>query len=411
MAASVCTTFELDALRISVSAPRRPLTLAFTLLWFAGWAFVLLIATAALFLQPETDFANGAVWLGIWIAAGLPTGLGLLWAAGGKQEALVVSGPRLILQRRAVWFTRSRVLDTFAVRNLRVTRTPEGSGDRHAIRQFWTEAAGRVQFDCGRRTYGFGVTASDADAAAIVASVAARFPHMAAVDPEPEALEPLPRLRRWALVYVTFMLLLPVTLPIRMVVQDRATCFAGEAEPPDEPIERATLHGAGRVYLVPLDGFAPDKANALADHYRREFGTPIDVAPAVTGPPDAYNPARRQSSAAALLAALQRLYPSEGAVVIGLTESDIYIPGVNWRYAFSYRQQGRLAVVSTARMHRGCLGLIRASEARQLARLRKMVGKNIGVMYYRLPLSRDRKSLLYAYVGGPQELDAMSEQY
>jgi hypothetical protein len=43
--------------------------------------------------------------------------------------------------------------------------------------------------------------------------------------------------------------------------------------------------------------------------------------------------------------------------------------------------------------------------------VRKLVGKNIGVMYYRLPLSRDPRSLLYARVGGPQELDGMSEVF
>jgi hypothetical protein len=41
-------------------------------------------------------------------------------------------------------------------------------------------------------------------------------------------------------------------------------------------------------------------------------------------------------------------------------------------------------------------------------RLRKMVGKNIGVLYFGLPLSNDPRSLLYANIGGPQELDVMS---
>ena len=411
MPASIGTTFELGALSISVSAPRRPLTLAFTSLWLCGWAFIIVVAIAALFVQPEADFAFTSVWLGVWIVAGVPTGLALLWAAHGRQEVLIISGPRVVVQRRAGWFTRSRVLDAFAVRNLRVSTTRESSGDRHAIRQFWTDGAGRVQFDCNQRTYGFAVTASDAEAADIVASIVAMFPHMAMVNPEADALRPPPRWRRWGLVYVTLTLLAPVTMPMRLVWQDRVTCFATEAEPPDAPVETSTLQGAGRVYLVPLDDFTPDRANAVADHYRREFGTPIEVAPTVTAPADAYNPARRQWSATALLGELKQQYPSDRAVVIGLTDFDIYIPEVNWRYAFSYRRDGRLAVVSTARMRRGCLGLARASEDRQTARLRKMVGKNIGVMYYKLPLSRDRKSLLYRSIGGPQELDAMSERY
>jgi hypothetical protein len=40
-----------------------------------------------------------------------------------------------------------------------------------------------------------------------------------------------------------------------------------------------------------------------------------------------------------------------------------------------------------------------------------MVGKNIGVLYYGLPLSGDPRSLLYANIGGPQELDSISEMF
>ena len=46
-----------------------------------------------------------------------------------------------------------------------------------------------------------------------------------------------------------------------------------------------------------------------------------------------------------------------------------------------------------------------------MARLRKMVGKNIGIMYFGLEMSADPASMLYANIGGPQELDAMSEQF
>jgi hypothetical protein len=100
------------------------------------------------------------------------------------------------------------------------------------------------------------------------------------------------------------------------------------------------------------------------------------------------------------------IQPSRRVYLVPL---DMYIPSFPWRYAFSYRRQDRLAVVSTARMDRGCLGLFTAGKERRLARLRKMVGKNLGVLYFGLPLSDDPRSLLYANIGGPQELDVMSE--
>jgi hypothetical protein len=55
--------------------------------------------------------------------------------------------------------------------------------------------------------------------------------------------------------------------------------------------------------------------------------------------------------------------------------------------------------------------VVTAPEEVQFARFRKMVAKNIGVLYYRLPLSQDPRSLMYADIGGPQELDVMSDSY
>ncbi len=57
------------------------------------------------------------------------------------------------------------------------------------------------------------------------------------------------------------------------------------------------------------------------------------------------------------------------------------------------------------------MGVFPADEARVMARLRKMVGKNIGIMYFGLEMSTDPLSMLYANIGGPQELDAMSERF
>lgn len=54
---------------------------------------------------------------------------------------------------------------------------------------------------------------------------------------------------------------------------------------------------------------------------------------------------------------------------------------------------------------------VSAADATVLARLRKMVGKNIGVLFFRLPLSDDPRSMMYGSIGGPQELDTMLEEF
>ena len=102
-------------------------------------------------------------------------------------------------------------------------------------------------------------------------------------------------------------------------------------------------------------------------------------------PDDAYVPARRQMNSAVMLARLEEMYGAvDGPVTaIGLTTRDMFNPEVEWNYVFSYREK-RMAVVSPARMDRGCMGVFPADERRIDARLRKMVGKNIGILYFGL---------------------------
>ena len=118
----------------------------------------------------------------------------------------------------------------------------------------------------------------------------------------------------------------------------------------------------------------------------------IDVAPAVNWPEGAYVESRRQMNSAMMLTRLESAYASadERMVAIGLTTRDMFNPKVGWRYMFSYRRRNRVAVVSPARMDRGCMGIFQADDDRLTARLRKMVGKNIGIMYFDL---RDRAEI------------------
>jgi predicted Zn-dependent protease len=221
-------------------------------------------------------------------------------------------------------------------------------------------------------------------------------------------------LRQWSMGAATFMLLMPVALlPFRALVTDRVTCLGVTPREPEVAVDVRSVHPAGRVLLVPLDDFPAERARAIAASFRDRFGTPVDVHTSLVTPSGLIDNWKGQLNADAVLALLDQRYPrSENReVVIALTASDMYIPWSGWRYAFSYRGRARLAVVSSMRMDHGCMGLLPAAPDTQLARLRKMVGKNIGVLYYGLPLSHDPRSLVYASVGGPQELDVMSESF
>lgn len=401
-----------DALRVAASDAAAPWTIAFIVLWFSGWLLTVLISVLEFSRHPSADNALTAAWIALWLGAGIPVAIALLWVAAGKREAFIVQGPHLIVERSVGGFRWSSRVDAYSANNLRVAPPLGRFRDWMLIKNFWTGGAGRVKFDCGRRTYAFGAALSDADAASLVATIGGMFSHLvASYSPELSRRHRRPELT-WGLAYLSMTMLVPtVALPVRLAITDRTICFCDDSVLPDSPIDVSQARRSGRVYLVPMDGISPERAKGVADYFAHEFGTPIRVAQPLAAPDHVYDSTRRQMDSVALLTLLERQYPSERDVVIAMTTTDMYIPGVSWRYAFSYRHAGRLAIVSTARMDRGCLGLFEAGESRQLSRLRKMVGKNIGVLYYRLPLSRDPKSLLYANIGGPQELDGMSERF
>ncbi len=93
----------------------------------------------------------------------------------------------------------------------------------------------------------------------------------------------------------------------------------------------------------------------------------------------------------------------------GFVTDDLYIRGrPDWRWAFGPRDEAHLGVVSTARMSAGS-GLFH--DVIESARLRKMATRDIGVLYFGLPLSTDRRSVLYQDILGVDDLDAMGEDY
>jgi predicted Zn-dependent protease len=70
----------------------------------------------------------------------------------------------------------------------------------------------------------------------------------------------------------------------------------------------------------------------------------------------------------------------------------------------------RFAVVSNARMNPANLGQPASTELLN-TRFRKMVMKNIGVLYYQMPTNSNPKSVLYNKIEGIEELDRMGEEF
>ena len=166
------------------------------------------------------------------------------------------------------------------------------------------------------------------------------------------------------------------------------------------------------VYLAPLGEFPEEVLTDLADYVTAKYQ--IDVELLLPSSPDssAFDAERDQYVTEALLDGLARTYrkadPGDGSVVIGVLADDVYIlDRTDWAWAFGMRGDDGYAVFSTARMG----SLAEPIEPIVMSRIRKMVLRDIGVLYYGLPLNDDPLSVLYRDVLGVDDLDRMGEDF
>jgi predicted Zn-dependent protease len=169
-----------------------------------------------------------------------------------------------------------------------------------------------------------------------------------------------------------------------------------------------TQYDRNRAVSVPLTFYAPSSVK----YYRDKFNLKVKSVPPLKIKPSALDPRRKQLIAEQALEDMQWGYPrlsgDPRAVMIGLTNLDMFIRKYDWQFTFSWRQYGRFAVVSDARMS---LRFPRPSQDKIDSRLRKMVTKNIGITYYDRQPSNDPRSVMYDRIGGLEELDYMGEDF
>lgn len=179
--------------------------------------------------------------------------------------------------------------------------------------------------------------------------------------------------------------------------------------------ETPPLKGVGKVYFVPIGQFSSPSMPQLMVYYKRTFGLTIEVMSGLQFESSVLDFDRRQVIAEELIALMKRQYPQLAndpqAILIGITNVDMYIRQmVEWQWAFSFRQEGRFAVVSSARMDPGNWDLPPDS-ALLHTRLQKMISKNLGILYYRLPESKDRSSVVFGPILGLDDLDSIGEDF
>jgi len=170
-----------------------------------------------------------------------------------------------------------------------------------------------------------------------------------------------------------------------------------------------------KIYFVPIGDFPVDQLQNLAQYYHEKYDLEITVVNSVPVDPATRDASRGQLMAENLAASLRNSVSDHGgepgSILIGFTSEDIYPATKNWQFAFGWRLgEARCAVVSSARLSLPDIGqpLERDLPGK---RLRKIVTKDIGILYYGLPQSQNPKSVLYNQIMGIEELDEVGEDF
>ena len=169
-----------------------------------------------------------------------------------------------------------------------------------------------------------------------------------------------------------------------------------------------------KIYFAAVGEMRSVHLDVLQAYYKQRYDLTVEILPPIGLEPVVVDERRRQLIAEELIEMLKRRYPeharSPQSILIGITEGDMYIREVNWRFAFARRDGDRFAIVSSARMDPVSFGYLPDEELLQ-TRLRKMLSKNIGIMYYKLPQKSDRRSVMFGPILGIDDLDSMGEDF
>jgi predicted Zn-dependent protease len=168
------------------------------------------------------------------------------------------------------------------------------------------------------------------------------------------------------------------------------------------------------LYFAAFDDFPADQVASLVDYYRARYGITAKVLPLAGLDPAAWDEERGQFVAEGAIASIKAVHGNVAGdprnIIIGLIAADLYIRDrPDWKFAFGLRSEdGRIGVVSTARM--GWPGGARG-QTELPVRLRKMVSRDVGFLYFGLAPTNDPSSVLYRDVLGVDDLDRMSDDF
>ncbi len=181
------------------------------------------------------------------------------------------------------------------------------------------------------------------------------------------------------------------------------------------PVARVDeLKGSGRIYLVQIgDHRAPYSINDFAQWLHTKYGLDAQVLPAMASDPSTFDATRKQEVAELLMDQIKNAHPELGndqnAYLFGFTDADMYTVLEKWGATFTARDLKRVAILSSDGMEDQPAPFRKLSGAGAIAdlqlRMRRILLKDIGLLYWHLPANNTPGSILEQ----PLDTDGSSE--
>ncbi len=154
-----------------------------------------------------------------------------------------------------------------------------------------------------------------------------------------------------------------------------------------------------QIMFVPVGDFPLTALQKVANYYQETLGVKIVVSDPIPVEEGMLDRGRRQLIAEEIVNQVRARLPeptkNQRLMMIGFTRGDMYIQHKEWRFAFAYRETGRFAAISTARMDPVNFGLP-PDDSVLVRRLIKMTSKQIGLYFYQLPERQEKTSVLFS---------------
>jgi hypothetical protein len=226
--------------------------------------------------------------------------------------------------------------------------------------------------------------------------------------PAPERLPR--RMKRWA---IPLLQALPITaVVIVTVLASNGTNEPGRLHPtvrdttPLYRLTRPIRTESSGIWLVRLGKADRVDVARLAHELSVRYHLPVRTLPKLQLPRWTLDERQRALVAEQLIPLLRRAYLAQGsAVVIGITDFEIYSRSQDLPYTFSWRAPPRYGVVSTSG-----LGAEYSGDPSRHVRTRKLVARNIGFLYLHRHEVDDRHSLLRPQMHGVDDIDELDEK-